>query len=361
MGRRFEPDGAHNAGPRKAVEGGINVQTIHIEAPYLLFLGSETSATYAKTAAGLAQWRPERCMGQTRLDGGTIDLGLPEHTVASAAEAGAKTLIIGTAVVGGAIPESWLGVLCDALEAGLDIAAGVHTRLSSIPRLVEAAHRTGRSLIDVRVPPANIPVGTGLKRPGKRLLTVGTDCALGKKYTALALEQAMLKRGWSADFRATGQTGIMIAGSGIPIDAVVADFLSGAAELVSPANDPDHWDVIEGQGSLFHPGYSSVSLGLLIGSQPDAFVACTEAGRTHIEGWPTFRLPTLRELIERTIELGRDVNPGIRCVGISVNTSSLPTAERSEYLEALAKEYGVPAVDPIATGVEPILDYLETS
>ena len=361
MGRRFEPDGAHNAGPRNAVEGGKNVQTIHLEAPYLLFLGSENSATYAKTAAGLAQWRPERCMGQTRLEGGTIDLGLPEHSVSSAAKSGAKTLIIGTAVVGGAIPDSWLDALCEALEAGLDIAAGVHTRLSSIPRLVETARRTGRSLIDVRVPPDNIPVGTGLKRPGKRLLTVGTDCALGKKYTALAIEQGMKKRGWEADFRATGQTGIMIAGSGIPIDAVVADFLSGAAELVSPANNPDHWDVIEGQGSLFHPGYSSVSLGLLIGSQPDAFIACTEAGRTHIEGWPTFRLPTLHELIERTVDLGREVNPAIRCVGISVNTSALPPAERSSYLESLAQEHGIPAVDPIATGVESILDYLEVN
>lgn len=333
-------------------------ELFNVRPPYLLFLGAETSPTYAKTGAGLAHWRPELCMGQTRLAGGTIDLGLPQHTIASGASAGARTLIIGTAVVGGAIPEAWIDVLCDALEAGLDIAAGVHTRLSSIPRLVEVSERTGRKLIDVRVPPSDIPVGTGLKRPGKRLLTVGTDCALGKKYTALAIEKAMTKRGWKADFRATGQTGIMIAGTGIPIDAVVADFLSGAAELVSPANEPDHWDVIEGQGSLFHPGYSSVSLGLLVGSQPDAFVACTEAGRTHIEGWPTFPLPTLQELIDRTIELGKAVNPAIRCVGISVNTKSLSDAERSTYLTALATEHGVPAVDPLVTGVDSILDFL---
>lgn len=334
------------------------MRTVEIKAPYLLFLGSEKSATYAKTAAGLAQWRPELCMGQLRLTPETVDLGLPDHSAGSAAEAGAQTLIIGTAVVGGAIPEAWLDALCEALEAGLDIAAGVHTTLASIPRLVETAQKTGRSLIDVRVPPPGIPVGTGIKRQGLRLLTVGTDCALGKKYTALALEADMKATGFQVDFRASGQTGIMIAGSGIPIDAVVADFISGAAEILSPDNDPDHWDIIEGQGSLFHPGYSAVSLGLLIGSQPDAFVACTEAGRTHIEGWPSFPLPSIGELIERTIDLGSQVNPAIRCVGISSNTRSLDDEARKKYLAELEDTYGVPAVDPLVTGVAPIVDFL---
>jgi uncharacterized NAD-dependent epimerase/dehydratase family protein len=206
---------------------------ISLAAPYLLFLGSEKSPTYAKTAAGLAYWRPELCMGQLRLTTGTVELGLPDYDVAAAAASGAKTLVIGTAVIGGAIPEAWIDLLVGALHAGLDVAAGVHTRLSSIDRLVEAASQSGRKLIDVRVPPPHIPVGTGVKRSGKRLLTVGTDCALGKKYTALALEREMRAQGFSVDFRATGQTGIMIAGSGIPIDAVVADFVSGAAEMVS--------------------------------------------------------------------------------------------------------------------------------
>jgi uncharacterized NAD-dependent epimerase/dehydratase family protein len=334
------------------------MRVIELQAPYLIFLGSETSTTYAKTGAGLAHWRPDLCMGQMRLPGGTIDVGLAEHGVSSAAAAGARTLVIGTAVVGGAIPEEWLDVLVDALEAGLDIAAGVHTRLNSIPRLVEAARKNNRALIDVRVPPENIPVGTGAKRPGKRLLTVGTDCALGKKYTALALEQAMRQRGLAVDFRATGQTGIMIAGQGIPIDAVVADFISGAAELVSPANDPQHWDIVEGQGSLFHPGYSAVSLGLLMGSQPDAFVACTEAGRTHIEGWESFELPSLEALIARTIDLGRQVNPSITCVGISANTQSLSDQEREQYLAELSLKHGGPAVDPLITGVDAIIDHL---
>jgi uncharacterized NAD-dependent epimerase/dehydratase family protein len=297
-------------------------------------------------------------MGQLRLNPDTVDLGLPDHSVLSAAQAGARTLIIGTAVIGGAIPEAWIGLLVEALEAGLNVAAGVHTRLSSIERLVVAAEKSGRRLIDVRVPPANIPVGTGVKRSGKRILTVGTDCALGKKYTALALEAEMASRGLSVDFRATGQTGIMIAGQGIPIDAVVADFVSGAAELVSPANDPEHWDVIEGQGSVFHPGYSAVSVGLLMGSQPDAFVVCTQAGRTHIEGWNNFPLPSVQAVIDRTIDIGRQVNPAIRCVGISANTANLDDDERTAYLAELSATHGLPAVDPLITGVGAIVDYL---
>ena len=334
------------------------MQVVSLQAPYLLFLGSETSRTYAKTGAGLARWRPELCMGQLRLTAETVDLGLPDHSVASAAAQGAKTLIIGTAIIGGAIPEAWLDILVEALEAGFDIAAGVHTRLNSIERLAKASEETGQKLIDVRVPPANIPVGTGLPRTGKRLLTVGTDCALGKKYTALALEAEMRQRSMAVDFRATGQTGIMIAGQGIPIDAVVADFVSGAAELVSPGNDSDHWDVIEGQGSLFHPGYAAVSMGLLMGSQPDAFVVCTEAGRTHIEGWEDFELPSIQAVIDRTIEIGSQLNPAITCVGISANTQSLSEEERATYLQTLSATYGVPAVDPLVTGMGAIVDHL---
>jgi len=334
------------------------VPALAIQAPYLLFLGSEKSPTYAKTAAGLAHWRPELCMGQLRLTPDTLDLGLPDYDVTEAAANGAQTLVIGTAVVGGGIPEAWIQLLVDALDAGLDVAAGVHTRLSSIDRLVEGATRSGRKLIDVRVPPPHIPVGTGVKRSGKRLLTVGTDCALGKKYTALALEREMKARGINVDFRATGQTGIMISGSGIPIDAVVADFVSGAAEVVSPSNDADHWDVIEGQGSVFHPGFSAVSVGLLVGSQPDAFVVCTEAGRTHIKGWPSFELPSIEAVIQRTLDIGAQVNPSIRCVGISVNTSMLSELERAEYLAQLSSDYGLPAVDPIALGVGPLVDFL---
>ncbi len=336
------------------------VSVVELTPPYLLFLGEETSPVYAKTAAGVAQWRPELCAGQFRLPGGTVDLGLPTMTIEEAATAGVKTLIVGTASVGGILPDHWLDVFVDALDHGLDIAAGVHKRLSDTPRLVEAAEKNGRTLIDVRTPPPELPVGTGSKRTGKRLLTVGTDCALGKKYTALALEKEMTSRGMLADFRATGQTGIMIAGRGIPIDSVVADFVSGAAEVLSPAAADDHWDVIEGQGSIFHPGFAAVSTGLLLGSQPDVFVVCHEAGRTHIKGWESFDLPSLDDVIARTIDIGKQVNPAISCVGISVNTSPLPTeAERLDYLQDVSTHYGLPAVDPLVTGVGSIVDHLQ--
>jgi uncharacterized NAD-dependent epimerase/dehydratase family protein len=334
------------------------MQLTELKAPYLIFLGSETDETYAKTGAGVAHWSPEKCMGQFHLEGGTVDLGLPEHTIESAAKAGAKTLLIGTAVIGGAIPETWTSVLIEAMEHGLDIVAGVHTRLNDIPELKEAAESSNVSLIDVRVPPKNLPVGTGKKRSGMRLLTVGTDCALGKKYTALAIERELQKQGKKATFRASGQTGIMISGAGIPIDAVVADFLTGAAEVLSPDNDSDHWDVIEGQGSIFHPGYAPVSMGLLLGSQPDAFVVCHQAGRTHISGWPDFELPTIREVIERTIDIGKQTNKDIRCVGLSINTSKLTEQEARDFLASLESVFELPATDPIRFGVENIVKAL---
>jgi uncharacterized NAD-dependent epimerase/dehydratase family protein len=333
-------------------------RVLELRAPYLVFFGDEERPTYAKTGLGLAQWRPELCMGQFRLTPDTADAGLPDHNIVSAAAEGAQSVIIGTALIGGSLPTHWIPALVQALELGLDVVAGFHTRLTSFPELVEAAQSGGGALIDVRVPPDNIPVGTGIKRPGKRLLTVGTDCALGKKYTALAIEKEMRERGMKATFRASGQTGIMISGSGIPMDAVVADFLTGAAEMLSPRNDDDHWDVIEGQGALHHPGYAPVSMGLLLGSQPDAFVVCTEAGRTRISGWDNFPLPDISEVIERTIEIGFSVNPRIKPVGISVNTSSLSDEEAQRYLRNLSHTYELPAVDPLRGGVGPIIDYL---
>ena len=246
----------------------------------------------------------------------------------------------------------------DAACAGLDIVCGLHVKLADNPAIIAAAEESGARLIDVRVPPADLPVGTGIKRSGKRLLMVGSDCAIGKKYSALALDQAMREAGMKSTFRATGQTGIMIAGEGIPIDAVVADFISGAAELISPENDPDHWDVIEGQGSLFHPGYSGVSLGLLHGSQPDAFVVCHDATRTTVSGWDHYALPSISECIEMHVIMGRRTSPDIRCVGVSVNTSALPAEQRERYLADLAAETGLPCVDPLIDGCGAIVDYI---
>ncbi|MGH8679112.1 MAG: DUF1611 domain-containing protein, partial [Burkholderiales bacterium] len=196
------------------------------------------------------------------------------------------------------------------------------------------------------------------KRSGRRLLTVGTDCAVGKKYTALALTRELRARGIPATFRATGQTGIMIAGEGLPIDAVISDFISGAAEILSPDNAPDHWDVIEGQGSLFHPAYAGVSLGLLHGSQPDAIVVCHEALRRAHSAFPDFALPDIPECIELHERMARRTNPHARCVGISVNSMKLPPAEREHWLRELAQRTGLPCVDPLVEGPAAIVDVL---
>jgi uncharacterized NAD-dependent epimerase/dehydratase family protein len=268
-----------------------------------------------------------------------------------AASQGAGSIVIGVAPTGGRLPEHWQDDLEAALQAGLDVVSGLHTRLGSFPRLRAGAERYGAALVDVRHPTHDIPVATGRKRTGKRLLTVGTDCALGKKYTALALTRALQSEGVSATFRATGQTGILIAGTGIAIDAVVADFVSGAAEMLSPDNEPDHWDVIEGQGSLYHPAYAAVTLGLLHGSQPDAIVLCHEPTRTHIEEYPDYSIPPLGQVIETYLRAGRLTNRAIRCAGLSINSSELSESDWQAYCARLERELSLPVCDPLRGGV----------
>jgi uncharacterized NAD-dependent epimerase/dehydratase family protein len=333
--------------------------TVQLNAPYLILIGDLTDPTYAKTGFGIVQWRPDLVAGQLRFNGCEIDMGVPDMSVAEAVEAGARSLLIGVAPIGGVVPDSWWATIEEAARSGLDIICGLHFKLAEFPGVVAAAKSSGARLIDVRNPPANIPVGTGIKRSGKRVLMVGTDCAIGKKYSALALDQAMREAGMQSTFRATGQTGIMLAGEGIPIDAVVADFIAGAAELISPDNHEDHWDVIEGQGSLFHPGYSGVSLGLLHGSQPDAFVLCHDATRTTISGWEHYDLPSIQDSIDQHVLMGSRTNPAIRCVGISVNTSQLPASERADYLANLSNETGLPCVDPLIDGCGAIVETIK--
>ena len=213
-----------------------------LKRPYLLFLGNAPSLLDAKTAMGIAHWRPEHCCGQLRLADCKADTGLPDLDLQRAKDAGAQSLIIGVAPMGGAFAPEWLQVIHQAARLGFDIVSGLHTKLGTIPQLAELASTHGGRLIDVRVPPSGIKVATGAPRTGRRLLTVGTDCAVGKKYTALALDRALLQRGRKSTFRATGQTGIMISGSGIPIDAVVCDFVAGAAEALSePCSSSALW------------------------------------------------------------------------------------------------------------------------
>ncbi|MEE8188824.1 MAG: N-acetyltransferase DgcN [Kiloniellales bacterium] len=329
-----------------------------IEHPYLLFLGDAPDQLAAKTAQGIAHWRPEWCLGQLRLKGCNADLGLPEMTLTKAVEAGARTLVVGVANRGGVISHDWIDILEKALIMGLDLAAGLHGRLADVSSLAAVAEQHGRRLFDVRHPSRSFQVGNGEKRPGKRLLTVGTDCSCGKMYTSLALEKEMRARGMKADFCATGQSGIMIAGEGVSVDAVVADFISGAVEWLAPANDPDHWDLIEGQGSLFHASYAGVSLGLLHGAQPDALVLCHEPTRSHMRGLPGYALPSLEDCIETNLVAARLTNPAVEFVGVSVNTSQMAEGEAKPLLARIEDELGLPAVDAFKDGVGPIVDRL---
>lgn len=332
-----------------------------IPTPYLLYLGRETDPLSVKTSRGLAQWRPEWCVGQYRPNPQGISIGVPDLGFREAVERGAKTLVLGIANAGGVLDPAAVDDVVAALQAGLHIASGLHARLRDQPAIAEAARRYERKLFDVRDPPANLPIGKGVRRPGRRLLTIGTDCSVGKMYTTLAVEREMRRRGLLADFRATGQTGILIAGAGVPVDAVVADFISGSVEWLSPARHDGGWDLIEGQGSLLHPSFAGVSLGLLHGAQPDALVLCHEVGREHMRGLPGRGLPDLAECLALNLQAARVTNPGVRAVGVALNTSRLAAEEGERAREKIAAALDLPCEDPLRGGVSGIVDRLVES
>lgn len=332
---------------------------MQIPQPYLLFIGDVTDPLAAKTARGIKAWRPEQCVGQLRLGRSGVSLDLPDLTLEQAYQQGARTLVIGTANAGGFLPEHWLETIRSAIRSGLNVASGLHQRLADIPELVELANQYQVQLFDVRHHHEKLAVGTGLPRTGKRVLAVGTDCAVGKMYATLALEKAMRAEGMDAQFRATGQTGILVAGQGIAIDAVVADFISGAAEQISPVNEASHWDIIEGQGSLFHPSYAGVSLGLLHGSQPDWIVMCHEMGRPHTRHLPHHPLVSLSDCVAENLRVARVTNANVRLAGFAINTSNFTNEEAMAYCSEIAEQFHVAATDPVRYGMEPIANYLK--
>ncbi|MEP5155031.1 N-acetyltransferase DgcN [Planktotalea sp.] len=329
-----------------------------IHTPYLLFLGDAPDSLAAKVAQGIKDWRPENSVGQLRLQGCKADLGLTDMTLAEAKAAGAKTLVIGVANRGGVISPSWKAVLIEALEMGYDLASGLHNLLRDEPDLVAAAEAAGATLHDVRVPSVDYPIANGIKRTGKRCLAVGTDCSVGKMYTGLAMDAAAQKMGVKSTFRPTGQTGILITGQGVPLDAVVADFMAGAVEYLTPDNDDDHWDMIEGQGSLFHVSYSGVTMALIHGGQPDAIVLCHEPTREHMRGLPTYSLPTLEALRDMALPLAKVANPDCKIIGISINTQHMSEEEAIVYLKEVEDRMGLPTVDPYRQGAERLVEAL---
>ena len=330
-----------------------------IASPYLLYLGHSNDEVGIKTSRGLAVFRRDDCIGEFRHDDCPFTLDLPRMGFAGAVAAGAKTLVLGIANSGGTLDADLIGDAIAAIEAGLDVASGLHNRLRDEPALVAAATRHGRTLHDVRDPRPDTPIGNGKPRAGRRLLTVGTDCSVGKMYATLCLERGMRARGVKADFRATGQTGILIAGGGVPLDAVIADFISGAIEQLSPARDDDGWDLIEGQGSLFHPSFAGVSTGLLHGAQPDALVLCHDPVRPHMRGLPDFPMPGLQETLKANLRVARLTSPDVRAVGVALNTSKMPRDEAKRLCATTSDALGLPCTDPFAMGVEPILDWID--
>jgi uncharacterized NAD-dependent epimerase/dehydratase family protein len=329
-----------------------------INNPYLMFIGDVPDQLAAKTADGVAHWRPDWCVGQVRLEGCKADLGLPDMSVTEAAAVGVKTLVVGVTNQGGYFADSWVDTIHSAIDHGMDIASGMHAKLDAVVGLTDKAVAAGRQLFDVRHTNQSFDIGRGHKRAGKRLLTVGTDTSCGKMFTALTLEKEMRARGMKADFRATGQTGIFIAGSGVAIDAVVSDFISGSVEWLCPENDLDHWDVVEGQGSIFHAGYAGVTLGLIHGSQPDVLVVCHDPGRAHMRGTPTIPVRSLMEVIDAASAAARVTNPDVRCIGCAINTSKLSDADAEAELQRARDETGLPAIDPVKHGVGVLVDAL---
>jgi len=329
-----------------------------IETPYLLFLGDAPDALAAKVAQGIKDWRPENAVGQFRMEGCKADMKLPDMTLAEAKAAGAKTLVIGVANRGGIISQAWKKVLVQALEEGFDLASGLHNLLRDEEDLVAVAKACGRTLHDVRVPSVKYPIANGEKRAGKRMLAVGTDCSVGKMYTALAVDESLRKKGAKSTFRATGQTGILITGGGVPLDAVIADFMAGSIEWLTPDNDPDHWDLIEGQGSLFHVSYSGVTMALVHGGQPDALILCHEPTREHMRGLPGYKLPTLEAVRDVALELAKVANPDCKVVGVSINTQHLSEEEALAYMAEVEARLGLPTIDPFRQGADRLADAL---
>ena len=323
-----------------------------------MFIGDVPDQLAAKTASGVAHWRPEWCLGQVRLEGCKADLGLPDMTIPEAAKAGVKTLIVGVTNQGGYFADAWVETMHAAIDCGMDIASGMHAKLDTVPGLSVKADESRLKLLDVRHTDLTFDIGRGHKRVGKRLLTVGTDTSCGKMFTALTIEKEMRERGMNTDFRATGQTGIFIAGSGVAIDAVVSDFISGSVEWLCPENHPDHWDIIEGQGSIFHAGYAGVTLGLIHGSQPDVLVLCHDPGRPHMRGTPSIPVRSLSEVLEVTIAAARVTNPGVRCIGCAINTSKLSEKNAEAEIKQASEETGLPTVDPVKHGVSILIDAL---
>jgi uncharacterized NAD-dependent epimerase/dehydratase family protein len=285
-------------------------------------------------------------------------------TIEEAVERGAQTMLIGIAPTGGRLDDEWRALVLEAIERGLNVEAGLHTILADDPQFAAAAQKAGVTLRDLRLPPADlgVPRGPNRRREGVRVVhSVGSDVAIGKKAVTVELDAAARARGLSSVYVPTGQTGVAIAGWGIAVDHVLADYVSGAAErLVDEGGDHGELLFVEGQGSLFHPAYSAVTLGLLHGCSPDLLILAHRAGATHFEGYPDVALPSLPELIAAYETVCRPLRP-VRVVAIALNTSRLGEGEARAAIAQTEDETGLTADDLVRYGADRVLDAVLTA
>jgi uncharacterized NAD-dependent epimerase/dehydratase family protein len=328
----------------------------------ILAEGRALDPHYGKTGRGVVRYGsdPVVAIVDSTAAGETLE-GVPiVATLAEglALEPRATTALVGVAVAGGRLPPEWHELLRDVLEAGLDLESGMHEFLADDPELAEIAARRGVEIRDLRRPPPDLSVATGdnLRHEASVVLTVGSDCAIGKKTVAIELDREARSRGIRSVFVPTGQTGIMIAGWGIAVDAVVSDFVSGAAErlVVEGARRGDLL-FVEGQGSLVHPQFSGVTLGLYHGSAPHLLVLCHMAGETEIEGCPGHAIPPLGELVDLHERLALPARPA-KVAALALNTARLDEDEARRAITLAEDEVGLPADDPVRFGAAPLLD-----
>ena len=340
------------------------------EPRYLILADHDFGIMTSKTANAVIRYHPSRVVavfdralvGQTAQQvlgfGGNIPV---IGSVSAGLALGANAVLIGIAPQGGRLPDEWYGWLREALEAGCDIVSGLHTFLSDDPALMALAGKHGRTITDARKAPANIPVASGLAKDVDALvvLTVGTDCNVGKMTAQLQLVSQLKARGVRTNFVATGQTGIMVEGWGTAVDAVVADFIAGATEqiVLRGAKDVDVV-LVEGQGSINHPGYSGVTLGLLHGACPDVMILCHQPTREFIGDYREaswVKIPPLSEYVRMYEAVGGLVHP-TKVIGIALNTFDLDDAAAQSACEAAARETGLPATDPVRFDAKPLVD-----
>jgi D-glutamate N-acetyltransferase len=333
----------------------------------LLILAERGSADphHGKTARGVIRYRPEHVVAildSTRAEGDTQD-GFPVvRTVDEALQYGPTTALVGVATQGGRFPPMWRELLKDSIRAGLDLENGLHEFVSEDPELVELAQQHGVELRDLRKPPPglNVPTGANLTHGATSVLTVGSDCAIGKMTVSLELDREARRRGIKSEFVPTGQTGMAIAGWGIAVDAVVSDFIAGAAErlVVEGVERGGELLLVEGQGSVLHPFYSGVTLGLIHGSAPHGFVLCHKAGERFVEEDERYPIPPLAELADLHARLSLLARPA-KVHAIALNTRELDEAAAHRAVEQTASDTGLPTDDPVRFGAGKLVDALE--